>query len=123
MLNGLGGADMMQGGTGGDAYFVDSAGDVVVENAGEGIDAVYASASHALAANVENLYLQGVDDLVGTGKHAEQHRAAQRQPRLAHADGLDLLGNLRGGVGVEIEDGRHESAAVCGGLSAVSMLT
>jgi Ca2+-binding RTX toxin-like protein len=67
VLNGMGGADAMAGGAGGDAYFVDNAGDAVTENSGEGTDAVYASLSHTLAANVEHLYLQGVGDFSATG--------------------------------------------------------
>jgi ELWxxDGT repeat protein len=67
VINGLGGADTMVGGAGNDAYFVDHAGDVVTENAAEGTDAVYASVSHMLAANVEQLILQGVGDFSGTG--------------------------------------------------------
>ena len=49
----------MVGGTGSDAYFVDSSFDVITENANEGFDAVYASTTYVLGANLENLYLQG----------------------------------------------------------------
>ena len=63
-----GGDDTMIGGTGDDYYFVDDAGDVVVENAGEGIsDTVEASRSYTLGANVENLVLTGTAALAGTG--------------------------------------------------------
>ncbi|WP_406851298.1 calcium-binding protein [Herbaspirillum huttiense] len=57
VLDGLGGADTMLGGKGDDSYYVDNAGDRVVEHAGEGIDTVYATASTTLSANVENLVL------------------------------------------------------------------
>ena len=66
-LDGMGGADTMIGGAGNDSYVVDNAGDVVVENAVEGIDAVNSSINYALAANVENLILQGTGDLQGYG--------------------------------------------------------
>ena len=56
-LDGGLGADAMAGGAGGDTYVVDNAGDATTENAGEGNDAVIATISHALAANVENLFL------------------------------------------------------------------
>jgi Ca2+-binding RTX toxin-like protein len=60
MLDGRGGADTLVGGLGNDIYFVDDAGDSVVEKAGEGIDIVNAYLSaHTLAANVENLVYQG----------------------------------------------------------------
>ena len=50
----------MIGGTGDDIYGIDSAGDVVVELAGEGIDTIYSTIDvFALAANVENLTLFG----------------------------------------------------------------
>jgi Ca2+-binding RTX toxin-like protein len=58
LLDGGSGDDLMTGGTGSDVYVVDSAGDVVNENAAEGTDEVrtsLASASLADYANVENL--------------------------------------------------------------------
>ena len=57
-----GGSNQLFGGTGNDAYIVDNTGDGVVENAGEGIDTVYATAHFRLAVNVENLVLQGSAD-------------------------------------------------------------
>jgi Ca2+-binding RTX toxin-like protein len=69
VINGMGGADVMEGGSGSDAYFVDVGGDIVNENAGQGTDAVYASVSHALAANVENLFLQDAANLHGSGNN------------------------------------------------------
>ena len=59
VLNGKAGADTMEGKAGNDSYFVDNAGDLVIEKAGEGTDTVYAStASYILPANVENLVLE-----------------------------------------------------------------
>jgi VCBS repeat-containing protein len=65
-LNGAGGDDTMLGGTGNDAYFVNSAADVVIENAGEGIDVVSSSVGGALAANIEVLFLTGSSALSAT---------------------------------------------------------
>ena len=62
-----GGSNQLFGGTGNDAYIVDNTGDGVVENAGEGIDTVYATAHFRLAVNVENLVLQGSADLQAYG--------------------------------------------------------
>ncbi len=57
-LWGQGGNDTMMGGAGDDTYVVEQAGDVVVENAGEGTDTVETKVSFSLAGtNVENLVM------------------------------------------------------------------
>jgi trimeric autotransporter adhesin len=56
----------MFGGAGDDTYFVDG-GDGVIENAGEGTDAVFSTINYALSANVETLVLQGGAGLQGYG--------------------------------------------------------
>jgi Ca2+-binding RTX toxin-like protein len=66
-LTGDAGADAMYGGAGHDLYYVDNAGDVVVENASEGTDKVMSSVTFALSANVENLTLTGASAINGTG--------------------------------------------------------
>jgi Ca2+-binding RTX toxin-like protein len=58
---------MLSGGAGNDTYFVDAAGDMIIENPNEGTDAVFATVDHTLAANVETLVLQGSDNFSGTG--------------------------------------------------------
>lgn len=67
LLDGGAGNDVMAGGGGNDTYFVDRSGDTVVEAAGAGIDTVRTTASHTLAANVENLSLEGFRSLTGIG--------------------------------------------------------
>ncbi|WP_448604420.1 calcium-binding protein [Thermoleptolyngbya sp.] len=66
-LDGGVGIDTMRGGTGNDTYIVDSASDVVVEMASQGIDEVRSFVSHTLSANVENLTLLGTTNINGTG--------------------------------------------------------
>lgn len=66
-LDGGIGADSMSGGGGDDVYFADHAGDAATEGAGQGVDTVIASVSHALGLNVENLTLTGSANLGGTG--------------------------------------------------------
>ena len=67
LLNGAGGADIMIGGLGNDTYFVDNGLDRVMENAGEGSDAIFTTTHFVLSANVETLVQQGSADLGGTG--------------------------------------------------------
>ena len=66
-LDGGAGADTLAGGAGDDTYVVDGAGDVVLENAGEGRDTVEASVAWTLGANVEALVLTGTGAIGGTG--------------------------------------------------------
>lgn len=66
-LNGGVGADSMVGGLGNDTYSVNSAGDVVSESGGGGLDKVVSSVSFLLAAGLENLSLTGAGNISGTG--------------------------------------------------------
>lgn len=67
VMDGGGGADTMIGGIGNDSYLVDNVGDIVTENAGEGIDTVKSSVGYTLSANVENLTLTGPGNIGATG--------------------------------------------------------
>ena len=96
LLDGGAGADGMTGGAGNDVYFVDNAGDTATESAGQGTDAVFASAHFALSANVETLVLQGVADLQGYGN--------------------DLVNKLIGNTGSNLLDGRTGADTMLGGL-------
>ena len=91
LLDGDAGADGMLGGAGNDVYFVDNAGDAVVENAGEGADAVFSTAHLALSENVETLVLQGSGDLQGYGNS---------QANALHGNTGNNL--LNGGAGADI---------------------
>ncbi len=66
------GADEMDGGTGNDTYYVNVAGDTVVEFSGEGTDQVRTTLNVlALANNVENLVFVGSGDFVGVGNSGD----------------------------------------------------
>jgi serralysin len=73
-LRGGFGADIMDGGTGDDTYYIEDAGDQVIEQVGGGSDAVYASVSWTLAAGqaVEALYAAG-NGLALTGNELANH--------------------------------------------------
>ncbi|BAB72322.1 S8 family serine peptidase [Anabaena sp. FACHB-709] len=66
-LDGGVGNDTLRGGRGNDTYIVNSTGDIVTENANEGIDTVQSSVTYTLGANVENLTLTGTGAINGTG--------------------------------------------------------
>jgi hypothetical protein len=68
VLSGGGGTDTLAGGAGDDTYVTDGT-DTISEGAGRGIDAVQASISYSLGANLENLTLTGAA-INGTGNAA-----------------------------------------------------
>lgn len=104
-LDGGTGVDTVAGGEGNDTYVVDHAGDVVVEEAGEGEDHVRSSIAYNLGAHLEHLTLLGSAPR-GTGNDGANHlignSAANRLEGLAGNDTLDGgAGNdtMLGGVG------------------------
>ena len=92
VLDGGSGADLMIGGRGNDTYYVDNPGDVVVEQAGEGIDTVYSTISWTLPDHVEHLTLTGRGALSGRGNHLDNTIIGNgASNRLYGGDGSDLL--------------------------------
>ena len=80
ILSGGAGADVMDGGIGNDTYYVDNAGDQVIDTiAGQiyytswgsyystNYEQVYSSATFTLGNNLEDLTLTGSDNIDGTG--------------------------------------------------------
>jgi serralysin len=95
VLTGGLGADTMAGGAGNDSYFIDNAGDVVIENPGEGTDTVFPFINFGLTANMENLTLLGSADLQGYGN--------------------DLANTIRGNGGNNLIDGGGGADIMIGG--------
>jgi Ca2+-binding RTX toxin-like protein len=87
------GADYMQGDAGNDLYYIDDAGDTVIEAPGSGIDTVNSSVSYVLADNVENLYLLS-GAVRGAGNSA--NNAITGSPEGNRLDGLEGDDRLAG---------------------------
>ncbi|WP_018141152.1 calcium-binding protein [Thioalkalivibrio sp. ALJ7] len=103
-LDGVAGANTMIGGRGNNTYVVHSADDVVIEKPGEGNDTVESHIDYVLPDNVENLHLQGSEDLHGTGNELNN----------------ELIGNtgdnvLNGVEGNNYIDGRGGANIMIGG--------
>ena len=115
-LDGGAGADTMGGGLGNDTYKVDNAGDLVLENPGEGTDLISAAVGYALPANVENLTLTGSLAADGTGNAAANsllgNGAANRLTGLAGND------TLNGGAGDDTLVGGAGADVLTGGTGA-----
>lgn len=104
VLNGGAGADIMIGGDGNDSYVVDSAGDVIAENAAEGIDSVSSSVTYTLGANTENLTLTGNSVINGTGNDLDNTLT-----------GNSAINTLTGGAGNDSLDGGAGADKLIGG--------
>jgi Ca2+-binding RTX toxin-like protein len=100
LLDGDAGADAMFGGAGNDVYFVDNAGDVAIENANAGNDAVFSTAHFQLSENVETLVLQGSADLQGYGNSQANTLFGNSGSNLL--DGRGGADNMLGGLGNDV---------------------
>ncbi|HYF32499.1 MAG TPA: type I secretion C-terminal target domain-containing protein [Chitinophagaceae bacterium] len=94
-LDGVSGDDSMAGAAGNDIYIVNSASDVVTENANEGTDLVQSSVTYTLTDNIENLTLTGTSNLNGTGN--------------------GLANTITGNSGINILDGGAGNDTLIGG--------
>ncbi|WP_275054605.1 calcium-binding protein [Comamonas testosteroni] len=103
VLDGGEGDDILVGGTGDDHYVVDSAGDVLIENAGEGNDTVLSSVTFALSDHFENLTLTGDANIDGVGNAADNILIGNSgSNRLVGGQGNDVLD---GGLGTDTLEG------------------
>ncbi|MBP7704473.1 MAG: VCBS repeat-containing protein [Caulobacter sp.] len=111
ILNGNAGADTMLGGSGDDTYYVDDAGDAVIEGASSGTDTVIATINYTIGGAVENLTLIGAV-ATGTGNSSDNVLTGSNQANALYGlIGLDtLLGlggadYLDGGIGADRMEG------------------
>jgi Ca2+-binding RTX toxin-like protein len=112
-LKGLSGNDSMAGGAGNDLYYVDQAGDQVVEIAAAGNDRVFSIISSRLPANVERLVLQGTGAINGTGNNLANHMTGNTANN--NLNGLAGRDTLIGGNGRDTLRGDDGNDCLSGG--------
>jgi hypothetical protein len=99
-------AETIYGGVGNDTYYVNNGGDVVVENAGEGTDVVYASVDYALS----------------SGSAVEQLRANAGSTGL-HLTGNELANTIVGGAGNDVLSGGGGNDTIDAGAGSDDKVT
>lgn len=112
-LDGSLGADRMLGGPGNDIYYVDNAGDLVIEDFGAGYDSVYSTIDLTIPDNVEYLLINDGGNHKATGNND-----ANRMTTLGGNDTLAGLGGndtLTGGAGNDVLDGGPDADLMAGG--------
>ncbi|NJL23090.1 MAG: calcium-binding protein [Leptolyngbyaceae cyanobacterium SM1_3_5] len=131
-LDGLGGADLLNGGAGSDTYRLDDVGDRVSDTGTDpaDIDTVFSSVGFTLGTNLDNLILEGTNAINGGGNELNnslQGNAGSNQ--LIGDQGDDILNggalndDLQGGQGNDTyfvdNTGDRVSEAVNAGLDTV----
>ena len=141
VLDGGAGNDTMMGGAGNDTYYVDSAGDSVVENTPQsgGFDTIFSSVDYTLPDDVESLILTGTAAINGTGNSFENsvligNSAANVLTGGAGWDNIDggdgadtLIGGagddtLQGGAGADTLIGGADDDTLLGGDGADTLI-
>ncbi len=101
-LDGVAGANTMIGGRGNNTYVVHSTDDVVIEQPGEGNDTVESHIDYVLPENVENLHLQGSEDLDGTGNELNNELIGNTGDNVLHGVAGNNYIDGRGGANIMI---------------------
>jgi len=97
VLNGKEGEDTLIGGIGDDTYIVDNSADVVSEQANEGSDVIFSSASYVMPEHVENMVLTGTSSISGTGNILDNRITGNNENNLIDGGaGADVM---TGGIG------------------------
>lgn len=107
VINGLAGADTMTGYGGNDTYYVDNAGDRVVEAVGGGTDKVLASLSHALSAGSQIELLATTSQSGTTAINLNGNEFAQTIQGNAGANAINGLGGADTMIGYGGNDGYY----------------
>ncbi|QNM83882.1 pre-peptidase C-terminal domain-containing protein [Sphingomonas sabuli] len=113
VLNGGLGGDIMRGGGGNDIYYVETASDHAIEDAGAGRDRVYSTISWTLENNVEDLFARGTASVTLNGNTLDNAIVGNAGDN--RIDGRGGADDLRGSAGADtfvFRDGEF------GGLSA-----
>lgn len=108
VLDGMAGDDTMAGAAGNDVYYVDSAGDKVIEQLNEGRDEVWVtlqSGGYTLGANIEDAMLRGTAAISLTGNELSNKLT-----------GNQAANSLTGGMGNDTLDGGSGADKMAGGL-------
>jgi Ca2+-binding RTX toxin-like protein len=119
VINGRAGDDLMTGGSGDDTYYVDSLGDVIVEDVGGGTDTARVSSTasgYTLADNVENGIVNGSGGTTIHGNDLDNHLSGNSGDDILYGHG----GNdeLRGGGGDDQLYGGEGDDYLSGGTGA-----
>ncbi|AFZ33633.1 Na-Ca exchanger/integrin-beta4 [Stanieria cyanosphaera PCC 7437] len=104
-LNGDLGDDSMLGGMGNDLYQVDSLGDTISENSGEGTDSVHTTITYTLGDNLENLTLTSNAVIDGTGNNFNNNLTGNVSDNI-----------LSGGAGNDTLNGNNGDDLLIGGV-------
>jgi Ca2+-binding RTX toxin-like protein len=119
-LEGGAGADTMVGGAGNDTFIIDNSLDRVTENAGEGYDAVYTSASFDMPFNIEVVTIIGTAAVTITGNSLDNLlRGNEAVNTLRGGAGAD---NLMGFGGDDVLYGGQDNDVMAGGAGADTFL-
>jgi beta-glucanase (GH16 family)/Ca2+-binding RTX toxin-like protein len=101
LIDGKGKGDTMSGGAGDDTYVVDTSADQIVEKSNEGIDTVRSTSStYTLAANVENLVLEGKNNHTASGNELNNQIFASNSKDTIHGGAGDDI--IHAGKGASI---------------------
>lgn len=98
-LDGGEGADLMAGGSGNDRYYVDDVGDTTVELAGGGHDIVYATATHTLSSETEDISLTGNQAINAAGNELANAMVGNTADNVLNGNGGNDV--IDGGAGVD----------------------